>query len=195
MATVTYDSNKSNNQQNNGQFKRGAKESVTCINCGLQFIALERLQRKYCSWGCRSNAAKERARTKVNCKCCGIEILTYKKRPSIYCSKECSIKSRFGINGEYKQKKDYLERRVIDGKLRTVHRYLIEKKLGRKLKPKEIVHHIDMDNKNNTIENLYLCCNLSEHNRVHRSIDYLVKELLENGYIKFEDGKYVIGAK
>lgn len=43
------------------------------------------------------------------------------------------------------------------------HRHVIEKSIGRYLDPKEKVHHINGDIKDNRIENLVLCQSNSEH--------------------------------
>lgn len=50
-----------------------------------------------------------------------------------------------------------------------LHRYLMQIKLGRNLKPSEIVHHIDGNKLNNAIENLELTT-ISEHNKKHRHL-------------------------
>ena len=44
-----------------------------------------------------------------------------------------------------------------------VHRWVEEKKLGRKLKPKEVVHHKDGNPLNNSPNNLKVYKNQSEH--------------------------------
>lgn len=46
------------------------------------------------------------------------------------------------------------------------HRLVMEKHLGRYLSPEEVVHHIDEDKTNNTLNNLMLMTN-SEHVKLH----------------------------
>ena len=48
------------------------------------------------------------------------------------------------------------------------HRLIMENHLGRYLTPKEIIHHIDENPSNNSIENLKLCKNNAEHRRLHK---------------------------
>ena len=52
----------------------------------------------------------------------------------------------------------------------------------------------DMDKTNNRIENLYLCDN-KEHITLHRSIDKLIKPLLDMDIIEFINGEYKIKEK
>lgn len=54
------------------------------------------------------------------------------------------------------------------GKLILEHRYLMEKIIGRKLNKREIVHHIDGNPKNNSLNNLQLFRNNAEHIKFHR---------------------------
>src|SRR3990167_4492217 len=72
------------------------------------------------------------------------------------------------------------------------HRYLVEQKLGRKLKRIEQVHHINGDKKDNRIENLHLFPDVSSHLTCQRSIEKILKPLMERGIIKFNSntGRY-----
>lgn len=47
------------------------------------------------------------------------------------------------------------------------HRLIVEKSIGRFLKPSEIVHHINGNNKDNSIENLFLCSSNAQHRKLH----------------------------
>ena len=65
----------------------------------------------------------------------------------------------------YIDENDY--RRFSDsGKL--VHRWAAERKLGRKLKSGEVVHHKNRDKQNNSSSNLWVFKNQAEHDRVHK---------------------------
>ncbi|MCM1304605.1 MAG: HNH endonuclease [Butyrivibrio sp.] len=52
---------------------------------------------------------------------------------------------------------------------------VVEAGTGRSLKPSEIVHHIDLDKRNNKPENLFLCKNPAEHARCHNSLDAIAE--------------------
>ncbi len=54
---------------------------------------------------------------------------------------------------------------------RHAHRVAMERKLGRKLKPGEIVHHIDGDKRNNDPDNLMLFPSIAEHSRYHMRLN------------------------
>ena len=69
------------------------------------------------------------------------------------------------------------------------HTLVYEKNTGHLPQKGEVIHHIDLDKHNNSFDNLYLC-NYVEHTKLHRSVDKLVKTLLERGIIKFSGGKY-----
>ncbi len=56
----------------------------------------------------------------------------------------------------------------VDGYIRE-HRVVMEKKLGRYLKPEEVVHHIDHNKRNNDQDNLMLFASQSKHIKYERS--------------------------
>lgn len=53
-----------------------------------------------------------------------------------------------------------------------VHRWVAEKKLGRELRPGEVVHHKDRDKTNNDPDNLWVFRSQDEHDRVHEEDAY-----------------------
>ena len=59
------------------------------------------------------------------------------------------------------------ERFKDSGKL--VHRWSAEKRIKRKLKPGEVVHHIDRDKRNNSTGNLWVFKNQAQHDNIHRT--------------------------
>ena len=55
---------------------------------------------------------------------------------------------------------------------KLVHRYVIEKALGRKLRDDEVVHHINLIKLDNRQENLRLFSNQRAHERFHENLDH-----------------------
>jgi hypothetical protein len=47
------------------------------------------------------------------------------------------------------------------------HRLVAEEKLGRRLEPDEIVHHLDEDKRNNAPENVHIFSSIGEHLQAH----------------------------
>lgn len=50
---------------------------------------------------------------------------------------------------------------------RHVHRIIAEQIIGRPLYPEEVVHHIDGNKQNNSVDNLQVLPNQAEHARIH----------------------------
>lgn len=57
-----------------------------------------------------------------------------------------------------------------EGKYVQGHRLAMEKKLGRKLKPTEIVHHLNSNPSDNRPSNLQLVKNKVQHNKIDPAI-------------------------
>ena len=72
-----------------------------------------------------------------------------------------------------------------DGLPVYTHRRVVEEHLGRNLTSDEIVHHIDFDKSNNSIENLIIM-DRSEHRSAHITFENLVPELVEKKIIYFD---------
>jgi len=83
----------------------------------------------------------------------------------------------------------YLIRRDGKGGKILQHREIVERMLGRKLKPTERVHHINGKKDDNRKENLYLCRNNTHHKLVHFSLEEVAYKLVEKGIIKFNKQK------
>jgi hypothetical protein len=73
----------------------------------------------------------------------------------------------------------------VDGKRVMEHRAVMEDHLGRPLREGEIVHHIDQDKTNNSLENLYICKGRAGHLKAHHSLNVLATSLLQDGVIIF----------
>ena len=59
------------------------------------------------------------------------------------------------------------------------------------LKPDELIHHIDWDRTNDSIENLYVC-NRHEHALLHKEMKTIFSQLCNDGIIAFDHGHYLI---
>ena len=122
---------------------------------------------------------KRYPKVKRNCLNCGKEISVWQSRLNIgrgkFCSTRCGKLGKFNFfwkggirkgNGYvwiYKSKHPFATKRgyILE------HRLLMEQKLGRYLRPKEIVHHINHIRNDNKIENLELIKNQSSHYTKH----------------------------
>ncbi len=62
----------------------------------------------------------------------------------------------------------------------------MENHIGRATILGEVIHHIDGDKSNNKIENLLLCQDNKEHNRVHTAMETFVEELIRKGEVYYD---------
>lgn len=145
-----------------------------CKICGN---ALIRKKLQFCSVSCTNKAWKlnlikrvnyqpSGSITKYNCNNCGKPCQKksgqLKRYKNWFCGRECALifrrkntKNHLGADG-------YIHK----GKIR-LHREIMEKTIGRKLRRTEIVHHINHNKSDNRIENLELLPDQSTHIGIH----------------------------
>jgi hypothetical protein len=60
------------------------------------------------------------------------------------------------------------------------HRLIMEKKIGRFLTKKEVIHHLDHNKSNNSLDNLFLFESTNRHVAYHELLKSIVREVLKN---------------
>ncbi len=80
-----------------------------------------------------------------------------------------------------------MERHLASLQSREIsQKYLID---GKYLKSEYIVHHVNLDPFDNSLENLWICTG-SEHRLIEGTLNSLIDGLLKDGFLVFEEGKY-----
>lgn len=76
---------------------------------------------------------------------------------------------------------------------RPEHQIKAEEKLGRPLRKGEVVHHVNFDKGNNSLDNIYIADSNSKHRKLHQ-FEKLVRSFLDRGLVKFdfEIGEYYV---
>lgn len=64
------------------------------------------------------------------------------------------------------------------------HIFVMENYLGRRIEKGEIVHHIDGNKSNNSIDNLFLTT-VAEHNKLHAESESIIFELVKHDLVVF----------
>jgi len=159
---------------------------------------------------------RERKKTLFKCISCGIEkkvdFYTNKKRKTKFCLMCLSAQTQKNIKkphmsgsnskrwkgGEYCSSDGYkmikCDMEFTDSgrqKYKKEHILVYENHIGRQLKTQkghmgEQIHHIDGDKLNNSLENLILCINMSEHRTLHCQLEKIAYDLVKRGVIKFD---------
>ena len=177
-------------------------QTKRCPTCKKKFVVDGgHRDRKYCSFPC---SIKDRKRQNWHrydrrlCPQCRKKFKVISWSHKRFCSPRCSSLFRRGKPNGQRLPRNKLQTmrkvrtRTVNGRVIFVHRLVMEQHLGRKLKARERVHHIDVDGENNALRNLYLCANEREHGLAHRSMDALIKPLLEARIIRFKAGRYIM---
>lgn len=141
-----------------------------CPQCNKEFICAHKNQKR-CSWACMGKSYSNSVAK--SCLKCGKEFLVQPHRIKTgrgkFCSKKCCddfkivfFRRRHGYIHEYapdhpQQNKLYVPQ----------HRLIMEKHIGRYLKPKEVVHHINEIRDDNRIENLMIFASEGDHQFFH----------------------------
>ena len=155
-------------------------KTLICKHCGKAFFVPQyelnyRPNIKFCSPNCYHLSTRKPTEYRP-CAYCGKEIaITTTNKQKKFCDTKCACaykrardrKPTVGVGG-------YKYVWFADGSGQKEHRYIMEQKLGRKLKRNEVVHHIDGDRTNNDISNL-IVMSRGEHSALHR------REELERG--------------
>lgn len=135
--------------------KRVCLIEKTCLQCGVKklfYPSHATTRKKYCSKKCYSYS---------------------KKGKPMKCERYIAYKDKHHNwnNGIYNNHAGYrmLSTKDHPSKQKYVmeHRLVMEKHLGRYLKPNEVIHHINEIKTDNRIENLKLCSSQAEHRRLH----------------------------
>ena len=141
------------------------KISIICEVCSKEFqlypSQVGHDRGKYCSRECSKKG--QRKTVPISCHMCGVSFYRRPgeqdigKRKNQFCSRECYFSFR-----KQNRKNTY-------PKIGSVHEHRIvaEKKIGRKLKRREVVHHKDEDKTNNEPSNLLVFKTQSDHARFH----------------------------
>ena len=152
------------------------RKYVECPVCGAMFYK-RRSEQLYCSKKCSGEAHKKRIL--IQCDFCGKEFERNEChiQEHNFCSRSCLNEwhkdNRIGNSsprwgGGVHIQDGYLFLRQDDGSYKAEHRIIMEKELGRELNSDEIVHHIDENKKNNSIDNLVVLTR-AEHAKIHHT--------------------------
>ena len=106
------------------------------------------------------------------CEWCGDDFyrdgpLNKHKHPHRFCSRHCWVQDKRKDGEGYLDEQGYIQ--VWKGPRRTrQHRRVFEEAIHRNLTSEEVVHHIDGDGANNSLDNLWMFESSAKHMAFHR---------------------------
>ncbi len=149
------------------------KRICSVVGCNNIHFGRGFCRKHYLDWYNESKGTKTHAKKNIIKKClyCGVQFNTNRKKAR-FCSRKCFWlynAKPFIIKKGYKKILMPNHHRS-DGKGYVFeHIVIAESKIGRRLKEKEVVHHIDGNKKNNDPSNIQIFKNNSEHMKFHHS--------------------------
>lgn len=151
---------------------------VSCFKCkkdlSIHNYRLKRTSKFFCSFKCREGTPVGSKKTPKLCQYCNQkEVRQRAGRDVRYCSRICNglaKRNQFIIKKGYKRILKWGHPRTDSKGYVREHILVMEEKIGRHMKPGEVVHHIDENKLNNHPDNLVLFKNHNEHMRHHRKI-------------------------
>lgn len=130
-----------------------------CEWCGKEFDAKSR-RRKFCSPDCHYKNASKKYNPDGYHKRPDLSALNIKLNPT---RMNDDVKAKLSLQ----KLGSGSEKGYIKLKGRHLHRTVAEMKLGRPLRPNEVVHHSDGNKRNNAPGNLQVLSSQSEHAHIH----------------------------
>lgn len=149
---------------------------VLCNHCRKTFFVVKsRIPIvRFCSRQCRVDGL--RTSITSHCETCRKQIrrppVDIRTHRHLFCSWLCRFQYQKGAQsprwkgGRYQSSAGYIVVHVGPNKTNLEHRVVMEKSLQRKLRPMEVVHHLNGRKDDNRKENL-LCMSPQEHRRLH----------------------------
>lgn len=168
-----------------------------CLRCGAEFTAkaAHAERRQFCSRQCTHAARTERALVEKNCANCGKPFRSQPYRNVSLCSTEClrevrAKKKRKHPSGWSIDPRSGYVRGSRNGVAILQHREVMEKVLGRALRPYENIHHKNGEKSDNRPENLEVWITRQpKGQRPQDTIDWAVDYLRSLGYTVLEPSK------